>query len=314
MKPKSALALSLILNLIMAGWIVRSLGPHPEPPTAAQVVSTRPESNSPGGRDNAVAKVPQRPENAFGHEPFGWRQVESEDYRQYLANLRAIGCPEKTIKDIVVADVSDLFASRAATLTQTNQYRYWRNEPMSRTEEQERQLRDLWAQKRDVLRSLGFDAPDFTNLAADMFRDRIQEFDLQISFLPEPKRQQTKETLFKAAQQTWNDGADVSQHGAIEQEALTQIQSLLTPEEFHEYELRSSMDAQILRGTLDSLALTEQEFRVIFDSWRDLKAIGSGTPEHRQLQETSELALQRLLGPDRFLRYLDGVRQWGYPH
>jgi hypothetical protein len=58
--------------------------------------------------------------------------------------LRAIGCPEKTIKDIIAADVNDLFASRMASVTQTNQYRYWRQETMSRSEEQQTQLRDLY--------------------------------------------------------------------------------------------------------------------------------------------------------------------------
>ena len=40
--------------------------------------------------------------------PLDWRQVESSDYRQYIANLRAAGCPEKTIRDIIVAEVSEL--------------------------------------------------------------------------------------------------------------------------------------------------------------------------------------------------------------
>ena len=30
-----------------------------------------------------------------------WSQVEPSDYRQYIANLRAIGCPEQTIRDLV---------------------------------------------------------------------------------------------------------------------------------------------------------------------------------------------------------------------
>src|SRR5579859_5399631 len=38
-------------------------------------------------------------------EPFRWAQLESTDYRQYLANLPRIGCPEQTIRDIITADV-----------------------------------------------------------------------------------------------------------------------------------------------------------------------------------------------------------------
>jgi hypothetical protein len=34
---------------------------------------------------------------------FAWRRVEAQDFEQLAINLRAIGCPEKTVRDIVVA-------------------------------------------------------------------------------------------------------------------------------------------------------------------------------------------------------------------
>lgn len=49
-------------------------------------------------------------------ERLDWRSVESEDYRHYIANLRAIGCPEETIADIIRADVNKLFQSRRKAL------------------------------------------------------------------------------------------------------------------------------------------------------------------------------------------------------
>src|SRR3569623_2104048 len=35
-----------------------------------------------------------------------WSHVESPDYATYIANLRSIGCPEQTIRDIIIADVN----------------------------------------------------------------------------------------------------------------------------------------------------------------------------------------------------------------
>jgi len=35
---------------------------------------------------------------------FSWQQLESPDYQTYVANLRDIGCPEQTIRDIIIAD------------------------------------------------------------------------------------------------------------------------------------------------------------------------------------------------------------------
>src|SRR5215831_1795406 len=46
---------------------------------------------------------------------FSWSQVESDDYPTYIANLREIGCPEQTIRDIIIADVNVLYARRMAT-------------------------------------------------------------------------------------------------------------------------------------------------------------------------------------------------------
>ena len=36
---------------------------------------------------------------------FKWEAVEAPDYKQYIANLRAVGCPEQTIRDIIITDL-----------------------------------------------------------------------------------------------------------------------------------------------------------------------------------------------------------------
>ena len=40
---------------------------------------------------------------------FHWRMIESKDVRQYVANLRRIGCPEKILRDLVLAEVDRHF-------------------------------------------------------------------------------------------------------------------------------------------------------------------------------------------------------------
>jgi hypothetical protein len=43
--------------------------------------------------------------------------LESTDYRTYVRNLRAIGCPEQTIRDIITADVdANLYADKREKL------------------------------------------------------------------------------------------------------------------------------------------------------------------------------------------------------
>ena len=51
--------------------------------------------------------------------PFRWSQLESTDYRTYIANLRGIGCPEQTIRDIITADVDSVFAQQREQLTKS---------------------------------------------------------------------------------------------------------------------------------------------------------------------------------------------------
>ena len=47
---------------------------------------------------------------------FTWRLLESDDFKQYITNLRAVGCPEQTIQDIIIAEVNNLYAGKEAAL------------------------------------------------------------------------------------------------------------------------------------------------------------------------------------------------------
>ena len=50
------------------------------------------------------AAEPAKPLIVYQTNDFRWSQLESTDYRQYIANLRAIGCPELTLRDIIMTD------------------------------------------------------------------------------------------------------------------------------------------------------------------------------------------------------------------
>ena len=43
---------------------------------------------------------------------FRWSQLEAQDYPTYIRNLREVGCPEETIRDIITADVASQYAER----------------------------------------------------------------------------------------------------------------------------------------------------------------------------------------------------------
>src|SRR5204863_6597430 len=91
---------------------------------------------------------------------FRWQQVESRDYKAYIANLRAIGCPEETIRDIIVADVTKLYAQkRRAIYPEMGTDEYWKKDPSWRSvtsaeSERQKAARALEKEKRELLKEL----------------------------------------------------------------------------------------------------------------------------------------------------------------
>ena len=50
--------------------------------------------------------------------PFRWKQLYDPDYRNYVKNLRGVGCPEGTVRAIVTADVNAAFSFRTKEIEQ----------------------------------------------------------------------------------------------------------------------------------------------------------------------------------------------------
>src|SRR5207245_2433798 len=93
---------SLGVNVLLAaGWLLagrHSDGHQSSPGSIAQ-------DSAPQSRTNVLLR----------RQFFSWNEVETADYPTYIANLRAIGVPEQTIRDIIIADVNALYARRRST-------------------------------------------------------------------------------------------------------------------------------------------------------------------------------------------------------
>ena len=129
---------------------------------------------------------------------FRWAQLESEDYRAYITRLRAIGCPEQTIRDIIIADIDKLLAPRMqATSPRTQDVKYWQpleQELWEGTEQRAawQQQRTLDFEKREVIRELlGID------LVGERLRVQGQDdyHGQRLGFLPEEKRARVRTVL-----------------------------------------------------------------------------------------------------------------------
>src|SRR5580704_11898918 len=137
--------------------------------------------------------APAPPAMVYKTNDFRWSQLESADYREYIANLRAVGCPERTVKDIILTDVMRLYAQRRGQYFHNGRpFNYWetndkRKLKQPQIEERDRQLaaidKDLPAVLRELL------GINYERELNKYFVDADQDDD-RLAFLSEDKRAQ----------------------------------------------------------------------------------------------------------------------------
>ncbi len=274
MNPKIFLGLSLVLNLALAGaltWSARQK--HTEQKTnvesatvaattAAEKAATSPVANS------AI-------ELFKSDQMFNWRTVESEDYKKYIANLRAIGCPEETIRDIITADVNKLFENRAKEMSgvKTNRYEYWKGGMQMFTklfdEEKIKARQALAKEKRALLTELLGVAPEEKPDMMAMMGG-VNPFEEMLDFLTPGQQTQIMELEQKYAARLMKSiegGADadgMKEMAKVQKEKEAELAKLLSPEEFENYQLRMSQTAMVMRMQMGSFEPSEDEFKAIF--------------------------------------------------
>jgi hypothetical protein len=111
---RTAMKLSVLLNLGLVSALVWLLSGESKPASGS---AAPPEAQNQVPQAATVPRVFASPVVEGGAPaPFRWSQLESKDYRVYIKNLRAIGCPGQTIRDIITADVDSLYKARSREL------------------------------------------------------------------------------------------------------------------------------------------------------------------------------------------------------
>lgn len=103
---KTTLRISILLNLALLGGVIFLLVNLRQKESGAAPISS-------GVKPPAQTAAASTPLTPLVNEPatFRWSQLMSgKDYRVYIANLHAAGCPEATIEDIVRGDTERAFA------------------------------------------------------------------------------------------------------------------------------------------------------------------------------------------------------------
>ncbi|HSH93675.1 MAG TPA: hypothetical protein VK968_05985, partial [Roseimicrobium sp.] len=161
MNIKVLFILSLAANVALGGLYYRQLSKKSDTP-APVVANTAKASQakpipSPSAAPGTTVQIVEK--------AIDWRAVESEDYRKYIANLRSIGCPKETIKDIIVADVNKLFAERRKLIaTGGKKFEFWKTgNPLAAMMDPEKieKQQELAKEKKALLKELlGEDVED----------------------------------------------------------------------------------------------------------------------------------------------------------
>ena len=268
MSIKSILAVSLCLNVGLAAAYVFRSPPAPVETVTKTIVKSgaTPRAEK---KDHASAAVD--PVKVI--QQVDWRVVESEDYKKYIANLRSIGCPEETIKDIIVADVNKLYDSKKKALKKPGEgFKFWKggmNAMMGAmgNEEGKKQQQELAQEKRALLKELlGIEPeekPDMFGITAVM--------ETMLDFLPPAKQARVMELMqeveTKAMKRMGNgqpDAEDMKEMLKIQKEGEAELARLLTPKEKEDYDLRLSQTAMMMRMQMTDFEPSEQEFRDVF--------------------------------------------------
>ena len=216
--------------------------------------------------------VPAQPEVVYQTNDFHWSQLESSDYRQYIANLRGVGCPERTIKDIILTDVMRLYAQRRGQYYHNGRpFNYWetndkRKLKQPQIEERDRQLAAIDKELPAVLRELlGINYErELNKYFVDADDKRSQVLALREQF------EGQRERILYDEQGAKPSVSEVEQLRQVDQSQDEALGQLLSPEEKEQYELSLSPTADRLRQQLIGFNPTEEEFRALFDKQKSI--------------------------------------------
>ena len=205
---------------------------------------------------------------------FHWRQMESEDYAIYIANLRRIGCPEATVRDIVVADVRAGFDSKRAAVHPAPTAEFWRRsyEAAPVTAAALEQLMSLAREEQSLLiHLLGGHWP---LCASEDLRTTVVPDSLRLDGALAGKRDlllawhrkadAQRAALLEGSAGRDLTGAEQAQLLAADAASQAELTRLLSPAEREEFELRNSVTATSLRERLVGFSVSEDEFRSLF--------------------------------------------------
>jgi LysM repeat protein len=256
-----------------------------------------------------------------------WQEIESTDFPTYVANLRQIGCPEQTIRDIIIADVNAIYSRKRAVELVTPEQQWWRSQPDTNVLRAALQkFREMEGQRRRVLTTLlgtNWETGDLVSISRPSRPGVALDGPVLGALSSEVKQalenvslgSQDRMQAYLDAQRSANKAPDPVELAKLRQQTRDELAHILSPPELEEYLLRYSQDANNLRtdfGQLRFFNPTPDEFRGVFRATDALDQriqllADAGDPSslaaRKALEDQRENAIKIALGPKRYEEY-----------
>jgi hypothetical protein len=314
--PVALLIASLAVNAaVLTLYFKPSAGaPSAGSPAAAALAEksagpTASGASVPAAASDAAAQNAQRAKS--------WAELQTGDLNTLVARLKAAGFSTSMIRAIVFTQVNEQFAARRKELVgnQTEQP-FWKNQRSGMMDPKiMTALRDLGKEQMALMKSLlgpegtpgndemnAWQRRQFGNLAPEKLT-QLQSINTDYSELQQEIMQKANGVMLPE---------DREKLAYLEKEKLADIAKTLTPQEFEEFQLRSSNTANQLRGQLGSFNTTEAEFRALYKAAAAIDEKygtagsfgGARNPGDYQNRQADMLAQAKaVLTPERFADY-----------
>ncbi len=317
------------------GWGERAWGALPtgaglNPPMRV-IVQTNLISSAPTGEE---VKPSNSVELRLAHtgRTFTWRDVTLPEYTNYLANLRAVGCPEERVRQIIICDVNQYFDEQRLEAGTRLDIEWWKPggslqtlvlmpaQCMARLERQ---------RVATLERLLGTNAAETVKLPDPGHRTGptltgpvlcAMALDRYSAAAAICLRARERLEFYWAQRHDESLPPDPAEEARLREETRKELGRLFTPQEMEEFLLRNAHNADALRESLRGFVATPEEFRKIFralDALQQQVQVDYGGPDALSANQREEFdrqcdgAVRELLPPERFQAYLL-TKQPGY--
>ena len=300
-----ALIVSVTLNVVGGFFIFAGVQSVEELPLGQAL----PATDSPLGQ---AAAHPQQVVTNTVVKQMTWETVEASSYLDYIDNLRRIGCPEETIRDIILADVNKLYKTKRREASGQKKFEFWKANAMfgmGMDKDNVETMRELNAERDELLKQLGIESSFESEMS--LILNPLQQ---SLGFLPEQKQVAVMKELqgiqSRIAELSEDGSADIEMVWKAQRETEESIKGMLSEDEYTGYLLRRSNTAHQLRSQIAGFDPSEEEFRTVFKLKRafdeEYGEIGINLDlleEQLKAQKTLNEQIRQSLGDERYADY-----------